>query len=213
MSKVSIITLVNDIELYDKCVRKSFGNSPVELISVMYPESAASGLNEGIDLAKNDLIVMCHQDVVFPENWIEKLQQQIALINDSNFGVLGVYGIKYDCSDGIGNVKSGNRKLHRGNPPGLAMSLDECCLIIRKSSGLRFDESLVLFHMYGADICLTAYSKGMNCYAIDAEVCHLSNNLERTQSFLDAVEWFKNKWVGKTKFKEYRTTCCPRFAL
>jgi hypothetical protein len=51
-------------------------------------------------------------------------------------------------------------------------SLDEVVLIVRKSSGLQFDESLPGYHFYGTDICLQARRRGMKSYAISAFCIH-----------------------------------------
>jgi hypothetical protein len=54
-------------------------------------------------------------------------------------------------------------------------SLDEAVLIVRKSSGVRFDESLPGFHMYGTDICQEANRRGMKAYAISSFCIHNTN--------------------------------------
>ena len=51
-------------------------------------------------------------------------------------------------------------------------TLDEIVLILKKSSGLRFDDSLPHFHFYGTDICLRAAQRGMRSYAISAFCVH-----------------------------------------
>jgi hypothetical protein len=51
-------------------------------------------------------------------------------------------------------------------------TLDEIVLVFRRSSGLRFDDNLPHFHLYGTDICLRAARMGMTSYAIPAFCVH-----------------------------------------
>jgi hypothetical protein len=62
----------------------------------------------------------------------------------------------------------------RVDAPLSAVSFDELVLVVRKSSGLRFDERLPSFHMYGTDIAQRARSAGLGSYIIDAPVIHNS---------------------------------------
>jgi len=202
--KISVVTLVNDSILYENCVLNSL--RVADFVPIINAKSAAKGLNTGISRTLYDVIVLCHQDVIFCKNWVDKLEQQMNMIND--FGVLGTYGIDYEGRDGAGNAISGTALLKHGTLPCRAMSLDEHCLIVKKSCGLRFDESLRGFHMYGADLCLTAYAHGLNCYAIDAPLTHLHDSMGHDAAFEESVAWLTNKWRGKSRFKTYRTTCC-----
>ncbi len=58
-----------------------------------------------------------------------------------------------------------------------ASVLDELLLVIRRSSGLSFDDGLPSFHLYGADICLQAQMGGMKSYIITAFCIHNSNGV------------------------------------
>jgi hypothetical protein len=222
--KISFVTLVNKEDVYSENVLGSIPDyNGVEFIPIFFPMTATSGLNTGIQKSKNDIIVMCHQDVRFSEGWIEKLEKQITLLKDDNWGVLGTFGVSFNGKDGVGNILSGNKTPEeiRGavtsefSPalPCKAMSLDEHCLIIRKNSGLRFDESLRHFHYYGADLCLTSYRKKMKCYAVDAYLHHLSDNINRGEDFVKAEEWLIRKWKGCSSFPVFRTSCRLRIDL
>lgn len=211
---IDVITLVNDWHKYESNVIATLQNQGVYLIPIPNPDSATSGLNEGLEIASNEIVVMCHQDVKFPENWVLQLKEQIEIIKDDNFGVLGTYGISYDQKDGVGCVRSGEKELRRGLLPCLASYLDEHCLIIRKGSGLVLDTSLPYYHMYGADLCMQAYQKKMNCYAIDNHLHHLSDNQGNDPNLDLAIQWFQNKWAGNSRFSTYRITAAgKRFLL
>jgi hypothetical protein len=80
-------------------------------------------------------------------------------------------------------------------------------LIFRKKSGLRFDEELGGFHLYGADICLQAMQRQMPNFSIDAPVNHLSGgNVD--DSFREVAKKFCHKWQNQNcPMDVVRTTC------
>ena len=84
---------------------------------------------------------------------------------------------------------------HAFETPREVCSLDEVVLIVRRSSGLRFDEGLPGFHLYGTDICLEARRRGMPCYALSAFCVHNSNGLHRLPAaYSHAVRYLRDKW-------------------
>jgi len=137
--------------------------------------SAASAYNEVIERSKHDIIVFAHQDVFLGNHWISQFERSLVMLEemDQSWGVLGCYGI---TADGRyrGYLYSSPQGVH-GAPferPIPVQTLDEIVLVIRKSSGLRFDQHLPHFHLYGADICLSAAARGMRSYAIFAPCIH-----------------------------------------
>jgi hypothetical protein len=149
--------------------------------------------------------VICHQDVVLPNNWVEKLEHQISIINDKQFGVLGTFGVDMDYQY-VGNIKDPHNNPKLGNLPCQAMTLDEHCLVIRKSSGLNFNEKLPGFHFYGADICLRAAMAGMKNYVIDARLEHLSGG-KVDKAFSVCAEEFRRQWQSRSPYRIVKTTC------
>lgn len=137
--------------------------------------SAAKAYNEAIDRSANDLIIFIHQDMILPEPWLSQLWAALDLLEreDPNWGVLGCGGTARDGS-GRGHLYSlGVGML--GEPferPAEVRVLDEIVLMLRKSSGLRFDAALPHFHLYGTDICLRAESLGKKNYVIPAFSVH-----------------------------------------
>jgi hypothetical protein len=137
--------------------------------------SAALGYNDAIELSKTDLIAFSHQDVYYPKQWLADLAKALGQLEeiDPNWGVLGCWGnrrsgfyVGYLFSVGLGIC---------GKPfesPTEVETLDEYVLILRKSSGLRFDGSLPGFHFYGTDICMTARISAKKSYAISAFAVH-----------------------------------------
>src|SRR5579871_3588952 len=164
--------ILTDNFLASPCLRK---NSRDQVIIQENFRSAAAAYNDAIDRSSNDLIVFVHQDIWLPNTWRHRLEQALAdlSVEDAHWGVLGCWGASpslgyrgYIYSNGIGVL---------GMPfehPVIVQTLDEIVLIIRKSSGLRFNEQLPGFHLHGTDICLAAKQKGLRSYAIPAFCVH-----------------------------------------
>lgn len=169
--------------------------------------SATTAYNDAIDKSDNDLIVFCHQDMFFPATWISQLESIVDSLQtqDPNWGVLGCCGITSDgrfrgyvYSSGVGII---------GGPsnPAEIQTLDEIILILRKSSGLRFDEKLPHFHLYGTDICLRAATRGMKSYAISVLCIHNTyQDFDLPKEFFECCDYVRREWKH---FLPIRTTC------
>jgi len=193
---MTFVSVVNSRQIFDNnflaspCLQ---GHHDHQVLVQENFSSAAKAYNDAIRRSANDLIVFAHQDMVFPETWIPQLERALSLleVSDPNWGVLGVYGI----------TKEGNRWGHiYSNGMGVigtvpVQTLDEIVLIIRKSSGLTFDERLNHFHFYGADICMEAMKRGMKCYTISVFSIHNTKfNLVLPKEFYDSYRTMKLKW-------------------
>jgi hypothetical protein len=160
--------------------------------------SAASAYNDAIQKSLNDFIVFCHQDIVLPHYWISQLEQALFWLeaNDPTWGVLGCYG-KTSDGTGWGHIYSSGRGVmgRRLEYPVGVQTLDEVVLIIRKSSGLLFNEYLPNFHLYGADICLAAAEQGMKSYVIPTFCIHnTQQNLLLPEEFYECCRRVRRTW-------------------
>jgi Glycosyltransferase like family len=170
--------------------------------------SASIAYNDAIDRSTNDLIVFAHQDMIFPELWLLDLQRALDSLQQTDplWGVLGCYGETLD-GNGRGYIYSGGLGI-MGKPtdrPAQVQTLDEIVLILRKSSGLRFDESLPHFHFYGADICMAAAARGLKSYAISAFCIHnTQQNFILPKEFYESYRHVKRRWKNSLPI---RTTC------
>jgi glycosyltransferase involved in cell wall biosynthesis len=170
--------------------------------------SASIAYNDAIDRSTNDLIVFVHQDMIFPELWLLDLQRALDSLErtDPQWGVLGCYGETLD-GNGRGYIYSGGLGV-MGKPmdrPAPVQTLDEIVLILRKSSGLRFDEDLPHFHFYGADICMAAAARGWKSYAISAFCVHnTQQNFVLPKEFYESYRHVKRRWKNSLPI---RTTC------
>lgn len=85
-----------------------------------------------------------------------------------------------------------------GTHTGLA-TVDGCCLFIHRrvlEAGLRFDENLLGYHFYDADICCQALSKGFDIATIDISAKHDSVG-EMPPEFESYRQVFVSKWAAK----------------
>jgi hypothetical protein len=177
-----------------------FAQLPADRLILQEGFPAASlAYNDAIDKAKTDLIVFAHQDVLFPEGWLADLRRALdsLAISDPDWAVLGGYGVtrtgqRWGClySVGLGIVGTPFKE------PVEVGSLDEYFLILRKSSGLRFDPKLPNFHFYGTDICQTALAKGKKSYAISAFAVHNTSYGTGPVGFFEGYRYMREKWAG-----------------
>ena len=171
--------------------------------------SASLAYNSAIEEAQHDLMIFVHQDVYLPEGWFADLKRSLAFLEDTgaNWGVLGCYGSRKGADDGLGRVYTrgvGLHGLHLGRPEPVE-TLDEIVLVIRKSSGLRFDPNLPHFHLYGPDICMTARTRGMAIYAFQGFCVHNTNQLLILPTeFYTCYRYIRKKWA---RYLPIHTSC------
>jgi hypothetical protein len=175
-------------------------NSPHEMILVRAASDAASGLNLGLEQAKNNWIICIHQDVHLPEGWDQQLVTQLeeAERRFGPIGVAGVYGVGEAIgrpnhplsAQRVGSVIDRGRTLRDGpSLPATVSTLDELLLVIHRDSPLRLDPSLG-FHLYGADLCLQACEQGLAVVALEALCRHNSRSIGLPQAFFASAEIF-----------------------
>lgn len=151
--------------------------NPHQVIIQQGYDSASRAYNAALLQAANEVVVFIHQDVYLPRFWIADLEsslRQLAIV-DPDWGVLGCWGVRQN-GKGFGYLYTPGQEVI-GAPlhsPARVQTLDEVVLIVRRSSGLRFNEKVPGFHLYGTEICLEAARMGMRSYAISAFCVHNS---------------------------------------
>lgn len=197
----TVISAVNNQEVLNTCLLASPEVKDAEDIILQSGySSAAAAYNQAMDRAKTDVLILAHQDVYLPAGWVEKLRQTLDHLAkaDPNWAVLGVWGVNA-AGEGVGNVYcTSAMETHGEGYEGVkeARTLDELLLVVRKSSGVRFDERLAGFHLYGTDICLEAERRGMKCYAISAFCIHNTNGYQMLPwDFWKSYLFMRRKWM------------------
>jgi hypothetical protein len=206
----TIIAAVNNEEVLKSCLLSSpdVRRAGAVILQSGRP-SAALAYNAAIEKVKTDVMMFVHQDVYLPEGWVRAARSAVDLVSrtDPDWGVLGCWGMKFS-GERAGFVYDGGWRRVLGHPfsGGVEVeTLDEVLLIVRKSSGLRFDERIGGFHMYGADICLEARRRGRRCYAIAAFCLHNTNQYGMLPlAFWQAYLAMRRKWKAQLPIK---TTC------
>jgi hypothetical protein len=210
----TFVVAVNNMEVLQKNLFLSPGlsgntrNRNQVVIKQNYP-SMSLAYNSAIDQAENEIIIFIHQDVYLPQRWFSDLRQSLSYFEREqiNWGVLGCFGSRKFAEGGIGRLYTTGLGLHgrRIDKPELVETLDEIVLIIRKSSGLRYDESLPHFHLYGTDICMSAKDKGMDNYALPGFCVHNTHQLlALPKEYYECYHYIKKKW---RKFLPIYTSC------
>jgi hypothetical protein len=172
---------------------------------------AGKAYNAGLAESRHELVVFAHQDVYLPATWIDALRESLADLERTNpgWGVLGPFGVActnpaqltgFCYSTGLGRILGGPF-----SSPVPARTLDELVLVVRRSSGLSFDEQIPGFHLYGTDICLAAAARGMNSYIVPSFCIHNANGIVQLPSeFWRAYFYLRRKWRSALPV----TTCC-----
>ncbi len=182
---LGIATITHDLSILER----DLGRSTIlralhhEFAVVRHPGSATTGLNECLRRTKHEIVLLVHHDVYLPPAFETQIEYALRVMEqrDPNWGVLGVAGARlgngalhyHGCIfDGITPRRWG----YPWNLPVEVDTLDELLLIVRRSAGLQFDETIPGFHGYGAQICLAARRKGLRCYAVLADCEHHSQS-------------------------------------
>jgi len=200
MTKWSLCVASNDATLLHENLLASpdIGEAAAVIVQKGF-SSAAQAYNDALERVTTDIVVFAHQDVYLPAGWANGFQQAIERLEngDPNWAVAGSYGTSYKDRDAGLVYCVANRRM-MGRVTGELQSvdsLDELLLVIKKSSGLRFDEGLQGFHFYGTDICLQARARGLSSYAFE-ELC--IHNAEKTEvlprAFWKGYFYIRKKW-------------------
>ncbi len=180
--------------------------------------SLFSAYNEGVRLAKGEILCFCHEDILFhTPSWGGFVQN---LFSDESIGVVGVIGShflpgapmywwsspfisQYSVNNDQGVVqRNDHREFFHGHIADVVTIDGVCFFIARKLFGsLRFDDRTFQgFHLYDMDICMQVQGLGKRVCVTDVlEIEHFwsENSLkdEQYMAVLDHnLELFYHKW-------------------
>ncbi len=202
LEDVAFVAAVNDEKVFATNLLSSevAGSGLSHVVAQRGYPSASKAYNAALDSVSSDVVTFVHQDVYLPAGWIERLSASIDWLEQRNepWGVLGVWGIRGDrrfagrvwCSGG-GREHSAQAEL-----PTEVVSIDEVVIVLNRSSGLRFDEDLPGFHLYGTDIIAQAHVRGLKAFVFDGPVVHNSrpNPQVFDRAFFAAYRHMQRKW-------------------
>ncbi|MBL4928209.1 glycosyltransferase family protein [Fuscibacter oryzae] len=158
--------------------------------------SASVAYNRALDATDAEIVVFVHHDVYLPKGWDAVLRARLAELPD-DWALFGSFGVALDAGH-IGPVWSSSIGLIAGSvalKPVEVQSFDELLIIMKRSAGLRFDEELPGWHMYGTDIVAIARAKGFRAYAGALPLIHNDRYHEALDSdFTACYHYMRRKW-------------------
>lgn len=179
--------------------------------------------NKGLQESKNNIVIFCHDDIIFDtKNWGKKLLKVID--KNPDYGIIGIAGSRELPSSGkwwenplhmYGQVfhQQGNNRWLSKYSPKKPLFLDNVVIVdglffVVKKDQIkeRFDESVKGFHFYDVDFSFRNYIAGVKVgITSDIDVTHLSigeTNQQWEENRKEFAEKYKDKLPVKAK-KEF----------
>lgn len=214
----SIATLVTDPAQYEAMTNSfiagGFTPDTCEYLAIdntngsQSQTDAFTGLNRAISQASAPYVILCHQDV--------RLLDDNRAVLEARLNDLDEHYPKWALAGNAGGIAPGKLALRLSDPhahdqsigpfPVRVTTLDENFIVLRRAANIGFSHDLEGFHLYGADICLTADVMGRESYVIDFHLAHLSPG-NKDRSFAVAKRAFQSKWSRALRPRWLQTTC------
>jgi hypothetical protein len=204
---------VNDHAVLRQCLSASpdIASGSLPLRTYEGFRSASAAYNRALEEADAEILILVHQDVYLPRAYLDRLDARLRELDEvaPDWAVAGVVGADragvlhgHVWSTGVGAVIGGD-----GGLPAQVETLDEMILILKTSSGLRFDEGLPGFHLYAADIIEIARSAGFTTWVVDAPAVHHSRPvINLGGGYKQAWYYLRRKWRDRLPI---RNLVCP----
>jgi hypothetical protein len=198
---IDLAAAVNNREVLRNCLQRSpdVASGALSLRTYENYPTAAAAYNAALDDTMADVLVLAHQDVYLPKDFLLGARHQLAELAhvDPNWAVAGVAGLNAErvfqgrtWSSGLGAMLG-----EKPQAPVHIETLDEMLLFVRTASRLRFDEAMPSFHLYAADIVKTAQSLGLRSYVIDTPAIHHSRAVVALDGgYRSAYRYMQRKW-------------------
>jgi len=198
---VTIAAAVNDHAVLAQCLARSpdLAGDPAAIRAYEDFSSASLAYNCALDEAQTDVVVLVHQDVYLPAGFLKGLRNGLDRLSqiDPEWAVAGVIGVD-DTGAIMGETwSSGLRQLVglKVAQPMPIVSLDEVLLVVRRSSGVRFDDRMPGFHLYASDVVMAARAAGHRSYVLDMPIIHSSRPVLRLDAgYKAAYRFMQRKW-------------------
>lgn len=214
----SICTLVTNQKEYQEMLQSflaaGFTDATCEFLyidnSTQNTFDAYQGINQFLQQAQGELIIICHQDILINLNNRTDLENRIAEIEqiDANWAIISNAGgiennlyqrvaVHVHYADGFEQVA--------GELPQKVCSVDENFIVIKKAANLALSGNLSGFHLYGLDLCLIATLLGYNAYAVDFLLTHKSYG-NPDKSYDVVLQALKQKYFYFMRSRQILTT-------
>ncbi|PTX47893.1 hypothetical protein IQ03_03082 [Gemmobacter caeni] len=188
--------------LADNLSRSPLLRNGIRLHEEWNAPSAARAYNRALDATTAPVVIFAHQDVYFPAGWERLLAARIAEVEarDSGWGLIGAFGVGLDGAH-IGPVWSSSLGMIVGRVPMAPVpvqSFDEMVIVLNRASGLRFDETLSGWHMYGTDIVTQARVRGLGAWAVGLPCIHNDRFHEALgPDYVECYRAVQRKWAAR----------------
>jgi hypothetical protein len=202
---LTLVAAVNSSAILEQNLLRSplIAEGGAPLITEWGHSSAGAAYNAGLSKSSSRLTALVHQDIYLPGDWEERVLAAAAELDAQGipWGVLGVWGIRADrtyagrvwCSGG------GQEHCVAVRQPVEVVSIDEIVIVLNCDSGLRFDEGLPGYHLYGTDIIMQARQRGLSAFVFPGPVVHNSrpNPQVFDRHFFAAYRYMQRKWAAQ----------------
>lgn len=204
-AKFGVVVAVNDDEVLKGNLKRSscIVDGATEIFEVRGAESASIAYNKGLEhFINKDYVIFAHQDVYLPIDWLCQLKNSIDVLSSEKqkWGVIGVFG-KDTNGQAHGQLWDSGMGRELGaafGHPIEVSSIDEVVIVINNNALLNFDERLIGFHLYGADISTTARQQGYGTYVVNAPIIHNSKPIVSLGGdYAIAHKFIQRKWQSK----------------
>lgn len=200
----AIVTASHNEKVLERDLKTSslIRDDGVECIVMRNRPDICPAYNEAMDMTDKRFIIFVHHDIYFPKGWENRVVQGINWLaeNEREWAVLGVIGLDLEgiAHGTVWSAGSDTEFSHPMQHPIAAQSFDEVVLILDRQSGVRFDDQLPGFHLYGTDIVQNARAVGKAAYIIEAPVVHNSNQrFDLELGYRVAYRYMTRKWVAQ----------------
>ncbi len=194
-------------------IKKTSGIKDIEVIEyINHGESLTKFYNKGLKEASNDIVVFCHDDIIFnTKKWGKRL---ISHFENSEYGILGVAGTTHMAENGrwwedntkmLGQVKHSHEGKtwnsvycsSFGDKVLESIIVDGLFFAVKKDRiKYQFNEEFKGFHFYEIDFCFGNHLEGVKVgVTSDIKITHKSIGMTND-------EWENNRQQFADKYKD-----------
>lgn len=182
--RYSICTLVTRPAEYEQMLAsfRSIGFTVADCEFLFIDNSAGnkhdgfSGYNAFLSASRGKFVVLCHQDVAALHDGRAVLDECLEELSalDPFWAVAGNAGATASGANRIRISDPHGKDIATGPFPSVVTAVDENFVVVRRGANLGVTPSMRGFHLYAADLCLSARLLGMRSYVINFHLLHNS---------------------------------------